>query len=66
MEVAHVIIEDDVGEGVYRHPMGSPARELLVRIANKFGGVNSCDVGKRVYRAANGELVWQGAHKDAI
>jgi len=66
MRVVHVIEPSDVGDGVYRHPLRHPMRKLLVEIANKFGGIGPSDVGKRVYRAMNGELVWQGSHPEAL
>ena len=65
MEVIHTIERADVGDGVYRHPMNSPQRALLVAISWKFGGIGPADVGRKVYRAKCGALVWEGSHPNA-
>lgn len=65
LEVAHVITADDVGMGVYRHPMNSPQRKLLVSISSEFGGISPADVGRKVYQTSSGRLVWEGSHPQA-
>jgi hypothetical protein len=58
MQLVHTIEQKDVGQGVYRHPMGHPMRALLVSIDRTFGGIGPKDVGVKVYRARDGQLVW--------
>ncbi len=65
MKVIHTIESADVGDGVYRHPMNSPQRSLLVAISFKFGGIGKADVGRKVYQSSSGALVWEGSHPNA-
>lgn len=57
----YTIQPEDAGMGVYRHPLNSPMRKLLVSISFKFGGISSGDAGRKIYRAPSGELVWEGS-----
>lgn len=61
LRLIHIIVAADVGSGVYRHKFGSQERSLLVAIAQKFGGIGPKDIGKKVYLASDGQLVWEGA-----
>lgn len=65
LKVAHTIVAADVGDGVYRHPMNSPERALLVAISWKFGGIGPADIGRKVYQTSAGVLVWEGSHPQA-
>ncbi len=58
MKIVHIITSADVGDGVYRHSFRSKMRSLLVEIKDKFGGIGPKDVGVKVYRAGDGQLVW--------
>lgn len=58
MVCVHVIEQADVRQGVYRHRMGSPMRSLLVRIHTQFGGIGPKDVGVKIFKASDGQLVW--------
>ena len=57
MKLIHTIVKQDIGQGVYRHPMNSAMRKLLVSIHGKFGGIGPRDVGVKVF-ISNGELIW--------
>ena len=62
MKLIHTIVKEDVRQGVYRHPMGSAMRKLLVSIHDKFGGIGPKDVGVKVF-ISNGELIWGNSIK---
>lgn len=61
MKHIYTITKADVGDGVYRHKFGSKMRTLLVSISDKFGGIGPKDVGKKIYRGSDGQLVWEGS-----
>lgn len=58
MEHFHTIVAEDVGRGVYRHPMNHPMRAKLVHIAFYFGGILKCDIGRTVLRDNKGRLAF--------
>lgn len=61
MKHVYTIQAADVGQGVYRHPLNSEMRRLLVAIKHKFGGIMACDVGKKIYVGRDNELAIEGS-----